>query len=67
VLVHIGITSNKDLWKHLCVGYSCGESKSQVDTRRIFRMILRPRGPAEPAEVGVLCHKNPHGRNLVLS
>jgi hypothetical protein len=38
----------------VCVGDSRGESKGQLDSRRIFRTILRPGGRAEPVEVGVL-------------
>jgi len=55
VLVHVGINSGKDLWRHLCVGDSCGESKSQLDSKLILRAILIMRCRAEPAEVGVLC------------
>jgi hypothetical protein len=54
VLVRTGVTPKKDLWKHLCVEDSCGESKSQSDSKGRLRMILRPGGQAEPAEVGVL-------------
>jgi hypothetical protein len=54
VLVRTGVTPKKDLWKHLCVEDSCGESKSQSDSKGRLRTILRLGGQAEPAEVGVL-------------
>jgi hypothetical protein len=57
VLVRTGVTPKKDLWKHLCVEDSCGESKSQLDSKGRLRTILRPGGQAEPAEVGVLRHQ----------
>jgi hypothetical protein len=54
VLVCTGIT-HKDLWIHTSVcEISVGKSKSQSDSRGRLRMILRPGGHAEPAEVGVL-------------
>jgi hypothetical protein len=39
--------------RHLCAEDYYGESKSQSDSRGRSRMILRPRGHAEPIEVGV--------------
>jgi hypothetical protein len=54
VLIHIGVTPKKDKWEHLCVGNSCGESKIQAYSRRIFRTILRTGHHVEPVEVGVL-------------
>jgi hypothetical protein len=56
VPVHTGVTPKKDLWKHLCVEDSCGESKSQSDSKGRLRMILRSGDQAEPVEVGVLRH-----------
>jgi hypothetical protein len=34
---------------------SCGESKSQSESKGELRTILRLGGRAEPTEVGVLC------------
>jgi hypothetical protein len=54
VHVHVGITSGKHLWKHVCVRDSCGESKSPSKSKGILRTILRPRGRAKPTEIEVL-------------
>jgi hypothetical protein len=54
VLVCVGVTHEKDLWKHLCVEDSDRESRSQLGSKGKLRTILRLGGRVEPAEVGML-------------
>jgi hypothetical protein len=59
VLVCTGVNSKKDLWRlFVCVEDSYRERKESIRLRGEERTILRPRGRAEPAEVGVLHQKS---------